>query len=365
MSAWTRDDGPVLHIDDISVRFYVRQSFFATRPIAAVSEVSLSLAKGETVAVVGESGSGKTTLGRASLRLAPVSEGRIVFEGTDIAGLDGAPLLAFRQRAQAIFQDPFSSLSPYMRVGELVEEPLVIHGPSDRGEREALVLAALEQVKLTPAAEFIEKYPHTLSGGQRQRVSIARAMVLEPDYLVADEPVSMIDASSRAEILYLLAELQEQRELTFLYITHDLASARHFADRIAVMYAGRIVELAPAGALIEDARHPYTKALLAAVPEPNPANRLRHRPVVGGEPPDAGALPAGCAFAPRCPVAMAGTCERIVPQLVQLDEGHEVACHLYPAGAADGAAEGTASGSPEPSSKTPSAAARKGSSDSA
>ena len=175
------------------------------------------------------------------------------------------------------------------------------------------MLAALEQVKLSPAAEFADKYPHTLSGGQRQRVSIARAMVLEPDYLVADEPVSMIDASSRAEILYLLDELQAQRELTFLYITHDLASARHFADRIAVMYAGRIVELAPAVQLVGEARHPYTKALLAAVPEPDPANRLRQRPVVGGEPPDAGALPAGCAFHPRCPVAIVGTCDRVDP----------------------------------------------------
>ena len=258
-----------------------------------------------------------------------------------------------------------------MRVGELVSEPLVIHGPSDRDEREAAVLEALEQVKLRPAAEFAEKYPHTLSGGQRQRVSIARAMVLQPDYLVADEPVSMIDASSRAEILYLLAELQEQRDLTFLYITHDLASARHFADRIAVMYAGRVVELASAGSLIEDAKHPYTKALLAAVPEPDPANRLRQRPVVGGEPPDAGDLPAGCAFAPRCPVAIAGTCEQVVPQLVQLEGGHEVACHLYPTGStaggsadAAGSADATASSSAAEESAS-SAASKKGSSASA
>ena len=332
MSGWRREDGPVLRIEDLSVVFHVRSSFFSTRPIAAVTSVSLALAKGETVAVVGESGSGKTTLGRATLRLAPAAQGRIVFEGEDVTGLEGEDMLRFRRRAQAIFQDPFSSLSPYMRTGELVEEPLVIHGPSDRSEREALVLAALEQVKLRPAAEFAEKYPHTLSGGQRQRVSIARAMVLEPDYLVADEPVSMIDASSRAEILYLLAELQQQRDLTFLYITHDLASARHFADRIAVMYAGRIVELAPAAQLIEDPQHPYTKALLAAVPEPDPANRLRQRPVVGGEPPDAGALPTGCAFAPRCPAVIAGTCEREVPPLIELLDGHEVACHLYPAG---------------------------------
>jgi oligopeptide/dipeptide ABC transporter ATP-binding protein len=381
MTEWTRHDGPVLRIEDLSVTFYVRKSLFATRPIRAVSEVSLDLAKGETVAVVGESGSGKTTLGRATLRLTPISAGRIVFEGVDIAELRGSGLLAFRQRAQAIFQDPFSSLSPYMRVGELVEEPLVIHGPAERSERESRVLAALEQVKLSPAAEFADKYPHTLSGGQRQRVSIARAMVLEPDYLVADEPVSMIDASSRAEILYLLAELQERRQLTFLYITHDLASARHFADRIAVMYAGRIVELAPAAQLIEDAKHPYTRALLAAVPEPDPANRLRQRPVVGGEPPDAGDLPPGCAFTPRCPLAIAGTCDRVVPPLIELADGHHVACHLYPAGEAAGAPEGHGStdaagsaegggdsegdeGAASPDSMASSAASRKGSADS-
>ena len=358
MSSWTRDDGPVLRIDGLSVTFFVRKSFFSSRPISAVTDVDLSLDKGETVALVGESGSGKTTLGRATLQLAPISAGRIVFEGIDIAGLKGKELLSFRHRAQAIFQDPFSSLSPYMRVGELVEEPLVIHGPKDRSEREAMVLTALEQVKLSPAADFVEKYPHTLSGGQRQRVSIARAMVLEPDYLVADEPVSMIDASSRAEILYLLADLQKQRELTFLYITHDLASARHFADRIAVMYAGRIVELAAPDRLVDDARHPYSKALLAAVPEPDPANRLRQRPVVGGEPPDAGALPDGCAFHPRCPVAIAGTCERVVPPLIELADGHQVACHLYPEGQAAGT---SATGSTESAS---SAATRNGSSDS-
>jgi oligopeptide/dipeptide ABC transporter ATP-binding protein len=360
MSGWTRADGPLLRIEELSVRFYVRRSFFSARPIAAVTEVSLDLAVGETVAVVGESGSGKTTLGRATLRLVDAAAGRVVFEGADIAALEGPDLRAFRQRAQAIFQDPFSSLSPYMRVGELVAEPLVIHGPTDREQRDTAVMEALEQVKLSPAGEFVEKYPHTLSGGQRQRVSIARAMVLEPDYLMADEPVSMIDASSRAEILYLLAELQEQRDLTFLYITHDLASARHFADRIAVMYAGRIVELASADVLIEDAKHPYTKALLAAVPAPDPANRLRQRPVVGGEPPDAGDLPTGCAFAPRCPVAIAGTCERVVPPLIELDGGHQVACHLYPPGAVStGAADASASSLEE---RTSSAASRNGSS---
>jgi oligopeptide/dipeptide ABC transporter ATP-binding protein len=330
MSSAGRDDPIVLRVEGLSVTFQQRQSLWKSRPIHAVNDVDLTIARGETVALVGESGSGKTTLGRATLHLAPISAGRIIFEGTDIAALDGDRLLAFRRRAQVIFQDPFSSLSPFMRVGELVEEPLVIHGPASRAEREDKVLAALEQVKLSPAAEFADKYPHTLSGGQRQRVSIARAMVLEPDYLVADEPVSMIDASSRAEILYLLAELQRQRDLTFLYITHDLASARHFADRVAVMYAGRIVELAPADELVEAAKHPYAKALLAAVPEPDPANRLQQRAVVGGEPPDPGALPPGCAFHPRCPVAVEGTCERVVPPLIELGADHHVACHLHP-----------------------------------
>lgn len=344
MSKWSRDDGPIVRIDHVSVDFFVRKSFFSTTPIHAVTDVSLDLEKGETVAVVGESGSGKTTLGRATLILVPISAGSVVFEGDSLSELQGADLMAFRRRAQAIFQDPFSSLSPYMRVGELVEEPLVIHGPSDRGERQARVFTALDRVKLSPAAEFAENYPHTLSGGQRQRVSIARAMVLEPDYLVADEPVSMIDASSRAEILSLLAELQDQNELTFLYITHDLASARHFADRIAVMYAGRIVELARPGELIDDAKHPYSQALLAAVPEPDPANRTRTRPVVAGEPPSASALPPGCAFHPRCPVAIKGTCEVVTPPLITLSNGHEVACHLFPAPSA--AAKGLLAGDP-------------------
>jgi peptide/nickel transport system ATP-binding protein len=369
VSPWSKEDGPILDIEHVDVDFFVRKSFFSTRPIHAVTDVSLSVPKGETVALVGESGSGKTTLGRATLHLVPIAGGRIVFEGGDIGDLTGKDLMSFRQRAQVIFQDPFSSLSPYMRVGELVEEPLVIHGPKSRSEREEKVIAALEQVKLSPASELVDKYPHTLSGGQRQRVSIARAMVLQPDYLVADEPVSMIDASSRAEILYLLSELQAQNDLTFLYITHDLASARHFADRIAVMYAGRIVELAAPTQLVEDAKHPYSQALLAAVPEPDPRNRLRQRAVVGGEPPDAGALPSGCAFHPRCPVAIKGTCEVLVPPLIQLDDGRQVACHLYPsagvslAGAADavGAPDAAGSSDAEGSGDAAAAAARSAS----
>jgi peptide/nickel transport system ATP-binding protein len=321
--------GPLLRLEDVSVDFFVRRGFFDATAVHAVRGVSFSIEPGETLAVVGESGSGKTTLGRATLRLVPLARGQVLFEGTDIGTLAGARLKEFRRHAQPIFQDPYSSLSPYMRVRELVEEPLVIHGPRSRSERQARVDQALHQVKLAPA-EFAAKYPHTLSGGQRQRVSIARAMVLNPMYIVADEPVSMIDASSRAEILSLLDELQTQYRLTFLYITHDLASARYFAERIAVMYAGRLVEVGPSRQLIAEPLHPYTKALLAAVPEPDPANRTRLRPVVPGEPPSPSRVPAGCPFHPRCPVAIKGICEIIDPPLVELSPGRSVACHLYP-----------------------------------
>ncbi|MFN8622480.1 MAG: ABC transporter ATP-binding protein [Chloroflexota bacterium] len=321
----------LLRLEHVSVDFEVRKGFWATAAVRAVRDVSLGLERGEHLAVVGESGSGKTTLGRAVLRLIPISTGRVLFDGEDTGALAGDALMAFRRRTQVVFQDPYSSLSPYMRVLDLVAEPLVVHGGVSKDERERRVLAALESVRLSPAAELAKRYPHTLSGGQRQRVSIARAMVLEPDLLVADEPVSMIDASSRAEILALLRELQRTRGLTMLSITHDLASARHSADRIAVMYAGRVVEVAEAGALVRDPRHPYTKALLAAVPEPDPANRFRMRPVVGGEPPSPADLPSGCAFRTRCPVAIAGVCEVTDPPLVPRVGGGLVACHHEPA----------------------------------
>ncbi len=321
----------LVRLEHVSVDFHVRRGFFSSTPVRAVRDVSLTLERGEHVAIVGESGSGKTTLGRATLRLVPAAAGRVLFDGTDIGPLKGAELLAFRRRAQIVFQDPYSALSPYMRVMDLVAEPLIVHGPVARSEREARVLAALESVRLSPASELVARYPHTLSGGQRQRVSIARAMILGPDLLVADEPVSMIDASSRAEILALLRDLQTTRGLTMLSITHDLASARHAADRIAVMYAGRVVEVAASRTLVEEPRHPYTKALLAAVPEPDATNRLRPRPVVGGEPPSPIDLPSGCAFRTRCPVAIAGVCEVTDPPLVERVNGGLVACHREPA----------------------------------
>ena len=322
--------GPILELADVSVTFLARQGFLGSRSVTILRGVSLALTAGETLAVVGESGSGKTTLGRASLRLVPLTAGRLMFRGQDITDLPEGRLRPFRRDAQAIFQDPYSTLSPYMRVLDLVAEPLVVQGVGSSRDRRDRVLEALDQVRLRPAADLLERYPHTLSGGQRQRVNIARSMILEPAYVVADEPVSMIDASSRAEYLGLLRTFQEQRGVTYLYITHDLASARRFADRIAVMYLGRIVELADARELIDHPLHPYAQALLAAVPEPDPANRRRLRAVVTGEPPSVMAAPAGCSFHPRCPHMIPGTCDTIDPPLIQLGPRHQVACHLYP-----------------------------------
>jgi peptide/nickel transport system ATP-binding protein len=316
---------PLLSMHDIEVVFQTRKGIFKSGQVRALNGVSLDLAKGETVALVGESGSGKTTLGRVSLRLAAPTAGTIEFAGRDITRLKESELHWFRERAQIVFQDPFSSLNPYMRVRDLIEEPLVIDGVPAK-ERWPRIARALEAVELVPVARFAEKYPTMMSGGQRQRVGIARALVRDPDYIVADEPVSMIDASSRIEILDLLRGLQETRGVSFLYITHDIASARHFADRIAVMYLGTIVELAPAGLVIDNPLHPYTRALIEAIPEPDPANRFRRRAVVPGEPVTAGAYPPGCPFYARCPIRIDGTCNVDRPLLEELEPGHFVAC---------------------------------------
>lgn len=319
-----------IELEGVEVTVQARRGLLGTVPVSILRGVSLDIGRAETLAVVGESGSGKTTLGRATLRLAPISAGTITFEGEDITKLPEGRLKGFRRRAQAVFQDPYASLSPYMRVRDLVAEPLVVQHVGTAAERRERIVAALEAVRIRPATDWLERYPHTLSGGQRQRVSIARAMVLEPDYVVADEPVSMVDASSRAEILGVLRSFQESRGVSYLYITHDLASARHVARRVAVMYLGRVVELGDAREVIDRPLHPYTTALLAAVPDPDPANRTRLRPVVEGEPPSIMAPPSGCAFHPRCPAFMPGTCDVVDPPLIQIEPRRQVACHLYP-----------------------------------
>ena len=316
---------PLVSLRNIEVVFQTRKGLFKSGQVRALNGVSLDIAKGETVAIVGESGSGKTTLGRVSLRLVDATAGSIVYKGRDITKTPEHDLLWFRQQGQIVFQDPFSSLNPYMRVRDLIEEPLIIDG-APGGERWPRIAGALEAVELVPVARFAEKYPTMMSGGQRQRVGIARALVRDPEYIVADEPVSMIDASSRIEILDLLRGLQENRGVSFLYITHDIASARHFADRIAVMYLGTIVELGSSGTVIDDPLHPYTQALIEAIPEPDPQNRFKRRAVVPGEPPAAGSHPVGCPFFSRCPIHIAGTCDLNRPILEERKPGHFVAC---------------------------------------
>ncbi len=316
----------LVELESVKVHFAVRRMLFRSQTVRAVEDVSLSLDSGETLSVVGESGSGKTTLGRASLRLVPVAGGRVCFDGRDITHAAESSLRWFRRQAQIVFQDPYSSVDPFMSVYQILEEPLIIHRVGDKSD---LVEKALEDVRLTPAGEFTQKYPHMLSGGQRQRVGIARALMLRPQYIVADEPVSMIDASSRAEILELMRDLQERFGIAFLYITHDIATVRYFSHRIAVMYLGRIVEVGSPADVVEEPLHPYTRALIAAVPEPDPTNRLREREVVPGEPPSPANVPPGCPFHPRCPHFVPGLCDVVVPALGEVRPGQSVACHLY------------------------------------
>lgn len=313
----------LMDLQDIRTYFYVSKGFFKSLTVKAVDGVSLTIHRRETVAIVGESGSGKTTLGRTALKLIQPFSGRIIFEGKDITNLKGN-MKWFRKKAQMIFQDPFTSLNPYMTVRQIVEEPMIIHG-YDVEERNEKVLKALSDVRLVPPEEFLPKYPHMLSGGQRQRVGIARTLVLDPIFLVADEPVSMIDASSRAEILYLLGEIQKKYGMGIMYITHDIATAKYFSDNIAVMYLGKIVEYGETRSVLKEPFHPYTKALIEAVPDPDPSNRFRFRRVIPGEPPSPINPPLGCRFHPRCPYATE-VCKRKEPPLVEV-QGHRVACH--------------------------------------
>jgi len=316
----------IVELRNVSMFFRSRSGLLKSIVVKAVDGVSLYVGKAETLALVGESGSGKTTVAKLSLRLLKPTGGRIIFEGVDITYTPEKELRWFRRKAQAVFQDPYSSINPYMTIRQIVEEPLILH--KVEGDKVGIVEEALEAVRLIPAEEYLDKYPHMLSGGQRQRVGIARALVLKPIYIAADEPVSMIDASSRAEILYLLRELQEKRGISFLYITHDMATARHFSDRIAVMHLGKIVEIAESNDIVNNPLHPYTQALIEAVPDPNPANRFRERKTVSGEPLNPANPPEGCRFHPRCPYVM-DICRLNDPELKEIKKGHYVACHLY------------------------------------
>ncbi|MGB9759678.1 MAG: ABC transporter ATP-binding protein [Thermoproteota archaeon] len=318
----------LVNVERLRTWFEVRRGIFS-KPyyIRAVDDVSLNLRKGEAIAIVGESGSGKTSLGKTLVRLYKPTGGKITFDGKDITNLEGKELLWYRRHAQIIYQDPFSSLPPFFSIYRILEEPLLIHKIGSEKERKEMIFEALKNVRLTPVELMASKYPHMLSGGQRQRVAIARALILKPSFIVADEPVSMLDASVRIEILFLLRELQNKYGISFIYITHDLATTRYFSERIAIMYAGKIVEEAPSDEIIERPLHPYTQALLKAIPEPDPENRKIIKEVPPGEPPDLVSPPSGCRFHPRCPYAME-VCRKEEPPLREISPNHFVACHF-------------------------------------
>lgn len=310
---------PVLKVNNLSTHFHTRHGV-----IKAADRVSFTVAAGKTLGLVGESGCGKSTLGRLVVRLEEPTAGKILFAGEETTGRTEGKLRELRRHFQIIFQDSSSSLNPRRTVGATIEEPLANFGVAkeERRERvaELLTLVGLE-------SEHASHYPHEFSGGQRQRINIARALALQPELVVCDEPVSSLDVSIRAQVLNLLRELKRRLNLSYLFISHDLAAVNYLADRVAVMYLGKIVEILPAEGLVSQARHPYTRALLRAVPEPDPRQKTGQKPVVRGEPPDPGRPPAGCRFHPRCPEAR-DLCRQEEPALKEVREAHLVACHL-------------------------------------
>ena len=357
------ENGNILEVEGLRVWFPIRRrlSELITRKppryVRAVDGVSFKVKRNETFCLVGESGCGKTTTGKALLRLVPISGGSAYFQAreeileelsrrgikvgddgrVDIFGIPPSKMKPLRREIQMIYQDPFGSLNPRYKIGAILEEPLKIHNLHlTRDEIEDLIHRVLEEVRLTPPEDFVDRHPHQLSGGQRQRVAIARALILKPSLIIADEPVSMLDVSIRAEILELMSMLKEREGITYIFITHDLAVARYICDRIAVMYLGRIVELGDARRVIEEPKHPYTKALVAAIPEPDPRNRLRIRNVpIKGEIPNAANIPPGCRFHPRC-VAYDENRERLgekcrveEPPYFTVERGRMVSCWLY------------------------------------
>ncbi|PWG63725.1 oligopeptide ABC transporter ATP-binding protein [Spiribacter halobius] len=321
--------GVRLAVQELRTHFELRRwGFLRAGSVQAVDGVSFELAAGEAVAFVGESGCGKSTLARTLLGLHRPSAGQVVCDGEALGSLSGAALKRYRARVGYVQQDPYGALPPFMDVRRILEEPLKVHGVP-RAERAERIAAALAEVRLAPAADYLGKFPHMLSGGQQQRVVIARALVLAPSLLIADEPVSMLDASVRVEILELLHRIQRERELTLAFITHDLSTVRHYASRVFVMYAGRIVEEAPVDELIDRPQHPYTQALLAALADPDPENARRERPIPAGEPPSLIAPPVACRFHPRCPHHMPGLCDVDTPPDFEPRPGHHSACWLH------------------------------------
>jgi oligopeptide transport system ATP-binding protein len=312
----------LLEVRDLVKHFHVGRGI-----VKAVDGVSFSIERGETLGLVGESGCGKTTTGRCILQLERPTSGTVHFEGRDLTRLNQTELRAVRRKMQVIFQDPYSSLNPRMTVGQIIAEPLSVHGiVTGAAAREARVKDLLHRVGLLP--QHARRYPHEMSGGQRQRVGIARALAMEPSLIVCDEPVSALDVSIQAQIINLLEDLQAEFGLTYLFIAHDLAVVRHISDRVVVMYLGKIAEMADRKTVYDDPKHPYTRALLSAVPIPDPElEEKRERIVLGGEVPSPLNPPSGCVFHPRCPIAI-DRCKVDIPLLRDLTPGHSAACHL-------------------------------------
>ena len=325
---------PILKIENLHKWFPIRQTIVQILKgehvwVKAVDGITFKINQGEIFGLVGESGCGKTTTGKLLMKLLEPTRGKIIFKGKDVTHLEESKIKKYRRNVQMVFQDPYASMNPRFRARDVLEEPLIIHQVGEtRAEREKIIRCSLKEVRLIPPEEFMERFPHMLSGGQRQRVATARTLVLSPSMIVADEPVSMIDLSTRAAILHMMKTVQRELGLTYLYITHDLSTARYFTDRIAVMYLGKIVELGGADEVIDHALHPYTKALIAAVCEPisGKSNTIKEIPIKG-EIPSATHIPPGCRFHPRCLYAKL-QCQEEEPTLIEVEEGHYVFCHL-------------------------------------
>ena len=316
---------PLVRVRDLTVSFTVTRAGRRTS-VTALDGASLAVEAGQTVALVGESGSGKSTLARALLRLIDIDSGEIELGGHDVSRMSQRAFRSLRARIQMVFQDPYSSLNPSLRIGTNIEEPLRVHTPMSAARRRDRVAELLERVGLP--SEAAERYPDEFSGGQRQRIAIARALALGPEVIVCDEAVSALDVSTQNQVLALLADLRREQGLTYVFISHDLAVVRHIADRVAVMYLGRIVEEGPTERIYTQPAHPYTQSLLAAVPVPDPSRRDTRPPIARGELPDPTDIPSGCPFRTRCPAAM-DICAQVRPVPTPVVGGGEVACHLY------------------------------------
>jgi peptide/nickel transport system ATP-binding protein len=317
----------LLQVEELKKYYPVRGGFLRRKigDVKAVDNISLELKRGETFGLVGESGCGKSTAGRTITRLYKPTEGKIFFEGKDITKLRGSELRNLRQDIQMVFQDPYASLNPKMMVGSIVSEPLVNYGKGSENSLKQEVMDLLLRVGLSEEAYY--KYPHEFSGGQRQRIGIARALALKPKLIVADEPVSALDVSVQSQVLNLLKELQSEFDLTLLFIAHDLSVVKHMSDRIGVMYLGNLVEISKADEIYDNPKHPYTRALISAIPQPDPRNKSE-RIILSGDVPSPQNPPVGCAFHPRCPEAMP-QCSEKKPQLKEVNKEHRVSCLLY------------------------------------